>query len=456
MSRAEKVGGEGTGETRSIKAVIASSFIGTTIEWYDFFLYGTAAALVFPKLFFPSVDPLIGTLAAFGTYAVGFVARPLGGVVFGHFGDRIGRKAMLVLSLLIMGTVTFAIGLLPTYESVGLLAPILLVVMRLLQGIGIGGEWGGAVLLAVEHSPRGRRGFYGSWPQMGVPAGLLLSTGVFTIVQSSTSEDAFLSWGWRIPFLVSIGLVGVGLFIRLKIMESPTFQRVKDSGTEAPKPIVDVVKRYPRQLVTAMGMRVAENVYFPILTVFVLAYGEETLKLEKGTLLIGVMISAAIGLVVIPAYGALSDRIGRRPVYMAGAVFSLLFAFPFFWLVDSEQTPLIWLAIVLGVNVGHNLMYGPQAAYFAELFDTRVRYSGASLVYQLTSIFAGGLAPLIAIALLAANGGSPELVAVYMMAMAAVSVVATFFARETYQEDIEKDDAQERPLIAREPGTAMP
>jgi MFS transporter, MHS family, shikimate and dehydroshikimate transport protein len=395
---------------------------------------------------------VIGTLAAFGTYAVGFAARPIGGIVFGHYGDRIGRKSMLVLSLLIMGVATFLIGCLPTYSSIGILAPVLLVLLRFAQGIGVGGEWGGAVLMAVEHAPRGRRGFFGSWPQMGVPAGLLLSTSVFAVVQGVTSEAAFAAWGWRVPFLVSIVLVAVGLVIRLKIMESPAFEQVRETKTESKRPIVDVVRNHPRNVIVAMGMRVAENGTFYILTVFVLAYGEETLGMSEGTMLTGVIIAAAIGLLTIPLWGALSDRVGRRPVYMAGAVISLLWAFPFFGLLDSQQPVLIWLAIVVGVNFGHDLMYGPQAAYFAELFGTRVRYSGASLGYQLASVFAGGLAPLIATALLAAGGDEPTLVALYMMLMAAITVVATWFAHETFQTDVVEARPRVRePRFAREP-----
>jgi MFS transporter, MHS family, shikimate and dehydroshikimate transport protein len=435
------------GATQSIKKVAAASFIGTTIEWYDFFLYGTAAALVFGDLFFPEAKPLVGTLLAFSTYAVGFAARPIGGIVFGHFGDRIGRKSMLVLSLLIMGVATFLIGLLPTFASIGILAPILLVILRFAQGIGVGGEWGGAVLMSVEHAPKGRRGFFGSWPQMGVPAGLLLSTGVFALIQAMTSEAAFMSWGWRVPFLASAILVGVGLFIRLKLMESPAFQRVKETNTEAPKPIVDVVRKYPREVLTAMGMRVAENGCFYILTVFVLAYGEEELGLAKGTMLWGVIIAAAIGLMTVPLWGGLSDRIGRKPLYLAGAVITTLWAFPLFGLINTESPVLIWLSIAVGVNLGHDLMYGPQAAYFSELFGTRVRYSGASLGYQLASVFAGGFAPLIATALLAANGGDPALVALYMMGMGLISVVATLFASETYKKDVFEAEEEERELV---------
>jgi MHS family shikimate/dehydroshikimate transporter-like MFS transporter len=441
---AERLGGERQGDTQSLRQVALASFIGTTIEWYDFFLYGTAAALVFNELFFPKAAPSIGTLAAFATFGVGFAARPIGGIIFGHFGDRIGRKSMLVISLLIMGLATFAIGVMPTYASIGLAAPVILVVLRMAQGLGVGGEWGGAVLMSVEHAPKGKRGVYGSFPQMGVPAGLFLSTVIFAVMQSATSEAQFVSWGWRVPFVFSIVLVGVGLFIRMRIMESPVFQEVKDTGTEAPKPIVDVVKTQPRNVLVAMGMRIAENGVFYIFTVFVLAYGEETLKLGKSTMLTGVAIAAAVGLCTIPLWGYLSDRIGRKPLYMAGAVFSTLFAFPFFMLVDTKEPVLIWLAIVLGVNVGHDLMYGPQGAFYAEMFGTRVRYSGASLGYQLASVLSGGFAPLIAAALLTANGGDPSLVAWYMVAMGVITVVATAFARETYRDDIEEARPEER------------
>jgi MFS transporter, MHS family, shikimate and dehydroshikimate transport protein len=448
----ERIGGQRAGETQSIRQVIAASFIGTTIEWYDFFLYGSAAALVFNTLFFPNISPLVGTLAAFGTYGVGFVARPFGGVIFGHYGDRVGRKTMLIISLTMMGVATFLIGLLPTANQIGIWAPILLVVLRLIQGLGVGGEWGGAVLLAVEHAPEGRRGFYGSWPQMGVPAGLLLANAVLLPLSAGLSQEQFLSWGWRVPFLLSIVLVAVGLFIRLKILESPAFRQVQESQTEAQMPIVDVVRAYPKNVLLAMGMRIAENGIFYILTVFVLSYATQNLGLSQTTALIGVIIGAAIGLFSTPAYGALSDRVGRRRVYMFGAVFSLLFSFPFFWLMDTALPVVVWLAIVVGLVIGHDPMYGPQAAYFSELFGTRVRYSGASLGYQLASIVGGGISPLIATSLLALTGGDPWPVAVYMVLLSLVTIVSVYLASETFQEDISGERPEERRLAAGEPG----
>lgn len=414
----------------SIRPIILASFIGTTIEWYDFFLYGTAAALVFNKLFFPTLDPLAGTLSAYGTFAVGFLARPLGGAVFGHYGDTIGRKAMLVWSLMIMGVATALIGLLPTYASIGMWAPVLLVAVRFVQGVGIGGEWGGAVLMAVEHSREGKRGIHGSWPQMGVPAGLLLSTGIFALMSNLLDDQQFLAWGWRVPFLLSTLLVGVGLFIRLRIMETPAFEAYKAAGEETTAPLLAVLREQPRTVLIGMGMRFAQNVLFYIYTVFVLSYGQKTLGYSKGTMLAGVATGAAVGMFSIPFFGALSDRYGRRPVYLAGAVLSLLYAFPFFWLV-GQGPGFVALAIVLGLNVGQDMMYGPQAAYFSELFAARVRYSGASLVYQLTSVFSGGLAPFIATLLLARYGAYS--VAGYMAAGCALTVVATWYAPETHR-----------------------
>ena len=437
----ERLGGEQEGQVSSIRQVAMASFIGTTIEWYDFFLYGTAAALIFPALFFPEFSETAGRLASASTYAVGFAARPLGGLVFGHFGDRIGRKAMLVTSLLIMGVATALIGLLPTFDSIGIWAPVLLVVLRFCQGIGVGGEWGGAVLMAVEHAPDRRRGFYGSWPQMGVPAGLLLGNLVFFASRAVLPEGL----DWRAPFLLSLLLVAVGLFIRLRILESPAFEQVRESGTEARMPIIDVVRTYPKNVLLAMGMRIAENGPFYILTVFVLSYITAELGLEENVGLIGVLIAAAIGLVTVPLFGALSDRVGRRPLYLFGSVFLLLFSFPFFWLLNTGVTPLIWLAIVLAVNLGHDAMYGPQAAYFAELFGTRVRYSGASIGYQLASVFAGGLAFPISEYLIATYDW--QAIAIYMALMALITVVSVLLASETYRGDINETSPQERELL---------
>jgi metabolite-proton symporter len=413
-----------------LRRVVVASFIGTTIEWYDFFLYGTAAALVFNRLFFPTLDPLAGTLSAYGTFAVGFVARPLGGAVFGHYGDRLGQKKMLVWSLLIMGIATALIGLIPTYRQIGIWSPILLVVLRFVQGFGVGGEWGGAVLLAVEHSGGARRGFHGSWPQMGAPGGLLLSTGVFAALSSWLPEPAFLAWGWRVPFLVSVVLVGVGLFIRLQVLESPSFEKLKDARRESRTPLLDVFREHRREVLIGMGMRFAQNVIFYIYTVFVLSYGEKTLGYPRSVMLRGVMIASFLGLFTIPLWSHVSDRIGRKPIYLAGGVFSLLIAFPFFRLIERGPA-FVAIAMVLAMNIGHDMMYGPMAATLSELFGTRVRYSGASLVYQLTSVVSGGVAPFIATILLARYGSGA--VAGYMVACCAITVVATLFLTETHR-----------------------
>jgi len=421
----------------SIRRVALASFIGTTIEWYDFFLYGTASALIFNKLFFPNYDPLTGTLASFGTYAVGFAARPIGGIVCGHFGDRIGRKSMLIMTLLIMGVATFLIGCLPTYNEIGIWAPILLVVLRMAQGFGVGGEWGGAVLMAVEHAPSGRRGFYGSWPQIGVPAGLLLSTIVFGQI-AKLPEQAFLSWGWRIAFLGSIALVGVGLFIRLAVVEPPVFAKLKEAGTGARLPILDAIRNHPKSVALAMGARIAENGAFYLYTVFVLTYATQpSIGFNSSVVLKAIAIAATVDLMAIPIFGALSDVLGRRPVYLFGALFTGLFAFPFFWLIDSSNNGLLVLAIVLALAVGHAAMYGPQASFFSELFGTRVRYSGASLGYQLASVIAGGLSPLIATGLLRRYAASWP-VSLFVIGMAAVTTVSVYWAAETAHSDIEE------------------
>src|ERR687885_28127 len=446
----ERIGGEDIGQRVSINRVALSGLIGATVEWYDFFLYGTAAALVLGELFFPSSDPLVGTIAAYGSFAFGYLSRPLGAIIFGHYGDRIGRKAMLILTLLIMGIATFLIGLLPTYAAIGVWAPILLFVLRFFQGIGLGGEWGGAVLITVEHSPGDKRGFYGSLIQIGAPAGLLLGTGVFVIF-SYLPQEQFLSWGWRVPFLVSVILIGVGLFIRLKILETPAFSQVKESGTEARIPIVDVFRTYPKNVLLTMGARLSEGQTFNIFAVFVITYATSQLELARSMILYGVIIGAAIECLTLPVFGAFADRIGRRPVYMGGAAFCALFAFPFFWLLDTENTALIWLALALGLAIGHSAMWGPQASFFSEAFDTRVRYSGTSFVYQFSGIASSALTPLIATTLLGWAGGSPWLVAVFMIVYAALSFVSTYLASETYRDEISEAEINGRQTATGEP-----
>jgi metabolite-proton symporter len=422
-----------------IRRVVLASFIGTTIEWYDFFLYGTAAALVFNKLFFPQLDPLAGTLSAYGTFAVGFVARPVGGAIFGHYGDRLGRRQMLVWSLLIMGVATALIGLIPSYGRIGIWAPILLVTLRFVQGIGVGGEWGGAVLLAVEHSGGARRGFHGSWPQMGVPGGLLLSTGVFAIISASMSERDFLAWGWRVPFLLSVLLIAIGLFIRLRILETPAFAKMKETRRESRAPLLDVFREHPREVLIGMGMRFAQNVVFYIYTVFVLGYGEKHLGYPRGPMLNAVMLASVIGLFATPFWSHVSDRVGRRPVYLAGALCSAAVAYPFFWIFD-RGVGWVPLALILALNLGHDMMYGPMAAFFSELFGTHVRYTGASLVYQLTSVVSGGLAPFIATLLLSRYGS--HAVAAYVVACCALTATAAWLAPETHRVTLDRAPAE--------------
>ncbi|HLN26977.1 MAG TPA: MFS transporter [Gemmataceae bacterium] len=415
----------------SVIRVIAASFIGTTIEWYDFFLYGTAAALVFNRLFFPTLDPLAGTMASFATYAVGFVARPVGGIVFGHFGDRMGRKSMLVTTLLIMGLSTFLIGVLPTYGQVGVAAPVLLVLLRFVQGFGVGGEWGGAVLMVVEHGHQGRRGLNASWVQAGVPAGSLLANSVFNLF-SLLPNEAFLSWGWRIPFLLGIGLLGVGLFIRLRIYESPLFAKLRDRKQQAPVPFLKVLRRYPRNVLLAIGARMAENAGFYIFTVFVLTYATVNLDLPRTVTLNCLLIASVLQFIAIPAFGRLSDAYGRRAVYLGGAAAQAAFAFPFFWMVDTACATWIGLAIAIAL-IAQSAMYAPQAAFFSELFGTDVRYTGASMGYQLASPLAGGLAPLICVALLQWADGRTWGVAVYLIVLSAITIVSVWLAAETHR-----------------------
>ncbi|MFF9898037.1 MFS transporter [Streptomyces longispororuber] len=430
-----------------ITRIVGASLIGTTIEWYDFFLYGSAAALVFNELFFPTADPLTGTLIAFVTYAIGFLARPLGGVVFGHFGDRVGRKKLLVLSLLLMGGSTFAMGLLPTYDAIGIGAPVLLTLLRLVQGFALGGEWGGAVLIVSEHGGARHRGFWASWPQSGAPGGNLLATGVLALLAGVQSDAAFESWGWRVPFLLSGVLVMVGLWIRISVTESPLFLKARaeaeaaaarGQGGQEEAPVVEVFRRNWRQVLTAIGTRFGENISYYVLTSFLLVYVTKHLDLPKSTALNAVLIGSAVHFVTIPAWGALSDRLGRRPVTLVGSAGMAVWAFLFFTLVDSGSFAVITAAVTVGLLL-HGAMYGPQAAFISEMFDTRVRYSGASVGSQLASVVAGALAPIIAVELLKEYDSSVP-VALYLCLAAVVTTVTVALARETRGRDLARPD----------------
>jgi len=412
--------------------VATASMVGISVEWYDFFLYSTAAAIVFNKLYFPTADPLVGTILAFATFAIGFVARPVGGVFFGHYGDRIGRKWVYIATLLVMGIGTAIIGLLPTYSQVGIWAPILLVSCRLVQGFGLGGAWGGAILMVVEHAPEDRRGFYASLAQLGATVGLVLGT-VFFGLFVRLPQDQFLAWGWRIPFLLSFLLVLVALYIRKSVTESPIFEGIKDTKQEAKLPVIEVITKHPKNLLLAMGVRFAENGLFYIYATFVFAYATLILKESRELILDAVLIAAIVETFTIPTYGYISDKLGRRPVYMFGAVFSALWSFPFFWLMGFHNLWLTTLAVTMGLAVGHAAMYGPQGALFSELFSARVRYSGASLGYQLASIFAGALTPVVATSLLDLYKGVTWPVAAYMIILALITVVSLLFLSETYR-----------------------
>ncbi|MCP3822639.1 MHS family MFS transporter [Streptomyces sp. A3M-1-3] len=436
MSRNQATEPERTARPGGIGKIVGASLIGTTIEWYDFFLYGSAAALVFNTLFFPTSDPLVGTLIAFITYAIGFLARPLGGVVFGHFGDKLGRKKLLVISLLLMGGSTFAMGLLPTHASIGIGAPIMLTVLRLVQGFALGGEWGGAVLIVAEHGGDKHRGFWASWPQAGAPGGNLLATGVLAFLAAVQSDAAFLAWGWRIPFLLSGLLVMVGLWIRLSVSESPVFLEAQAKaeaeaaqGVKEKPPVVQVFRKSWREVLTAIGTRFGENISYYIITAFLLVYVTVHLGLTKSTALNAVLIASAVHFVTIPAWGALSDRIGRRKVTLIGSVGMSVWAFVFFAMLDTKSFAVITLAVTVGLLL-HGAMYGPQAAFISEMFDTKVRYSGASMGSQLASIVAGALAPIIAVELLKDYDSSVP-VSVYLCFAAIVTTITVAVAKET-------------------------
>jgi MFS transporter, MHS family, shikimate and dehydroshikimate transport protein len=423
------------GRRAVIEAVIAST-VGTTIEWYDFFLYGVMAALVFPTLFFPNVDPFVGQILSFLTFTAGFVARPLGGVAFGHLGDRVGRKSTLVATLLLMGLSTVAIGLLPTADTIGVAAPFLLTALRFLQGIGVGGEWGGAVLLALEYSHRGRRGFYASWPQAGVPLGLLTSAGVVAAFENWLSPGDFLAWGWRVPFLLSGLLVVVGLLIRVRILETPLFRQLQQAQQVARAPVRETLRRHWREVLLAAGSRVSENSCFYLFSTYIIAYGKDVLHVAAGLILWAVNLAAAVEVITIPLWGTFSDRSSRKGVYVLGNLVLIGLAGPYYWLLGTGQPAAIMVAVVLSLAVGHAMLYSVQASLIPELFGTRLRYTGASIGYQLAAPVAGGSAPLIAAWLVHTFPGQSWLLAAYIAGVCTFSLVCVHFLAETSRKDL--------------------
>ncbi|WP_428491923.1 MFS transporter [Rhodopila sp.] len=448
MSGATAVGGISDSEhsAQLRKAVIAAT-VGTTIEWYDFFIYGTAAGLVFPKLFFPHESLLAGTLAAFSTYFIGFIGRPIGAAIFGHYGDRIGRKATLIATLLLMGIATFLVAFVPGYNRIGIWGAVLLTVLRTLQGIGVGGEWGGSVLIAMEWS-RGhkRRGLVASWPQFGVPSGLFLAN-LAILAFSSWSGADFINWGWRAPFILSIVLVGIGLWIRLGILETPVFRQLLESNKIEKAPIAEVIRKQPREIILSALLRMAEQAPFYIFTAFIYAYATGTLKLSRDLVLAAVLVASCVSFITIPLSGHISDLIGRRKMYLIGAAATGIFGFLYFAMLGSGAPALVFIAIVLSL-IPHDMMYGPQAALIAEAFTPRLRYSGASLGYQLASVIAGGPAPLIATALFAAYH-TGYAVAIYIAACAVISLVSTALMPDYTGKDISAEyDATRSPGIA--------
>ncbi|MGC2121720.1 MAG: MFS transporter [Xanthobacteraceae bacterium] len=425
---------DGAARSKHVGTIACAGTIGTIIEWYDFLIYGTAAALVFNSQFFPKFDPRIGTLAALGAFAVGFLARPIGGAIFGHFGDRLGRKSMLMLTMVSMGLSTAAIGVLPTYAQIGIVAPVLLVLLRVVQGIALGGEWGGASLMVLEHAPAHRRGLYGSFVQVGFPIGLVAASAAFALV--STLPDAeFKTWGWRIPFIISILLVGIGVFVRARLPETPVFEAIKARGQIVRIPFVEMVLKNPRAFLVATGLKLSEVSWVYMLTIFVVVYATTKLGLPRTLMLRAIVIAAVLELFTIPLFGYLSDVFGRRPLYFAGVAFTIVFAFPLFWLLDMKTPEIVIVTMVVALNLRHGLMFAPESTYFPELFGPSVRYSGASLGFQVSAAIGGGFAPIIATALAAYTGGTAG-VSIMLILLAAVTLVATLFARETKDEPL--------------------
>jgi metabolite-proton symporter len=424
-------------QRRQLRRAVIASTVGTTIEWYDFFLYSIVTGLIFAKLYFPNSDPLVGTLQAFAIYAVGFVARPVGAAIFGHYGDRIGRKSTLIATLLVMGLATFAVAFVPTYESIGIWGAVLLTILRFIQGVGVGGEWGGSVLMSMEWTKtNAHRGFAASWPQFGVPAGLFLAN-LVVLAFSQMSGDAFLSWGWRVPFALSIVLIAIGLYIRLRILETPVFAKLVSEKRIEKTPILEVIRRQPKEIILSALLRMAEQAPFYIFTAFVFSYGTTALKESKDFLLVAVLAASVLSFFSIPFFGHLSDRIGRKRMYLIGALIMGVFGFVYFALLDTLSPFWIFVAIVLSL-IPHDMMYGPQAALIAEAFTGRLRYSGASLGYQLASVIAGGPAPLIAAALFA-HYHSGYAIAWYIAICAVLSLISTAMIGDYTNKDISSE-----------------
>src|SRR5882757_7531993 len=418
-----------------LRRILWSSVIGTAVEWYDFLIYGAATALVFNKIFFAAGDPALATIAAFGTYAVGFLSRPLGAAIFGHYGDRVGRKAMLAVTIIVMGLGTFLIGLLPTYQQIGIAAPVLLIGLRFLQGIGLGGEWGGAVLMVVENCPTHRRGLLGSMVQVGNPIGNLAAIGMFALVASLPESD-FMTYGWRIPFLVSIVLVGVGLYIRLNMEETAAFRQVQAKKEVASLPIVEIFKHHRRPFFTAVGLKISEIAYASIGGVFVMSYATANLGLPRALVLNGAFAASLAALFAIPVFGWMSDRFGRKVMFYSSCLFSALFAFPLFWLLDTRDPTVVVTTIVVAITFGQMVMFGIGAPWYSELFTARLRYSGASLGFQVGAALSGGLTPLIAASLMAWSGGKTWPVSVFLILCAMITAIATYSAPEMANKEL--------------------